>query len=118
MYDASRRVFITLDVASRVIWYKDAGSVRRKLYDIVETSADTAAPPRPPVKAWARGGPNFFIFFRDHASALRYQLPAKKEKKRCAALTGPGLRVWANGCAAPDSPIRTSRLHANTRRLP
>ena len=42
LYDASRSVYITLDVASRIIWYKDAGSSRSKLYDIVDLGGGSA----------------------------------------------------------------------------
>ena len=47
LYDASRGVYITLDVASQIIWYRDTGSARRKLYDIIETGSSQAnyAPP-------------------------------------------------------------------------
>lgn len=59
LYDASRGVSLTLDIENRVIWYKEAGSPRQKLYDILETNCERAAPqleaapqrsdsPRPP----------------------------------------------------------------------
>jgi len=49
LFDKSRKVHISLNIAGGAIWYAHDGSALKKLYDIVSTrGADSPAPPPPP----------------------------------------------------------------------
>jgi hypothetical protein len=48
LFDASRKVHISLNIAGRAIWYALDGSPLTKLYDIVDTRGGVASPPSAP----------------------------------------------------------------------
>ena len=48
LFDASRKVHISLNITGREIWYAPDGSPLTKLYDIVDTQGGVASPPSAP----------------------------------------------------------------------